>query len=95
MLALTYLCAAEMRVSTADLLYEGCLGFRCKLVSTIIIWVIPEGRTSTANDTSDACGALKGIGAASLTSNVGGAPAKTERGGDKRTDEYAQFRRTQ
>jgi hypothetical protein len=52
-LALTYFCAAEIRVSTAALSYEGCFGFRCKPVSTIITWVIPEGKTSTANDTND------------------------------------------
>jgi hypothetical protein len=61
MLTLAYFCVAEMRPSTADLLYEECFGFRCKPVSTIITWVTPEGRISTANDTQDTWGSLKDI----------------------------------
>ena len=56
MLTLAYFCVAEMRPSTADLLYEECFGFRCKPVSTIIAWVTPEGRISIANDTKDTWG---------------------------------------
>ncbi len=55
----------------------------------------PEHGDSTANDKNDTCGALKGLEPFSLTSDVGGAPAKAEYGGDKRTEEYAQFRRPQ
>lgn len=55
----------------------------------------PEGRTSTANDTKDTCGALKDIELPSLTSHVKGAPAKAKRGGYDRAQQYAHFCRPQ